>query len=75
VGVKRGFGEDIFDPSPGQVSGPLIRFLDHVYKTASGDVFSIISVHEIPIFFPAMFKLFKCRALPALIKETLSGFA
>jgi len=64
VGVKGGFGEDIFDLSLGQVSGPLVLFLDHVYKTAFGDVFSVIPVHEIPIF-PAMFKPFKCSALPA----------
>jgi hypothetical protein len=54
VGVKGGSGEDIFDPSPGQVSGPLIRLLNHSYETTSGDVFPVISVHVIPIFFPAM---------------------
>jgi hypothetical protein len=51
MGVKEGFGEDIFDPSPGQVSGPLVRFLDHVYKTAFADIFFVISVHGISIFY------------------------
>jgi hypothetical protein len=58
VGVTGGFGEDIFHPSPGQVSGPLVRFLDHFYETAFGDVFSIISVHGFRSFFPAMVRPF-----------------
>jgi hypothetical protein len=53
-GGEGGSGEDIFNSSPGQVSGRLVRFLDHVYEHSFGDVFSVISVHVIPIIFPTM---------------------
>ena len=45
---------------PGTAPGAWIlsRFLDHVYETAFADVFSVISVHGIPIFFPAMVRSF-----------------
>jgi hypothetical protein len=45
VGVRGGFGEDILNPALSQVSGPLVLLLDHRDQAASGNIFSVCSIH------------------------------
>jgi hypothetical protein len=45
--VKGGFGEDVLNPAPGQVSGSLVLLLDHLDQAARGNVFSVGSIHDV----------------------------